>query len=54
MYKGNLQLTVNMFFNSSWALFKAPSSKKKSPDDTIPLAFFGNTMHTELADNKIV
>jgi hypothetical protein len=43
-----------MFFNSSWALFKAPSSKKKSSSDTIPLAFFGSTMHTEMADTKIV
>jgi hypothetical protein len=53
-YKGNIQLTVNMFFNSSWAIFKAPSSKKKSSDDIIPLAFFGSTMHTEMADTKIV
>lgn len=52
-YKDRLQLTVNICFNSSWALFSSPTHDKKSVD-YVPLSFFGRSMHTEITDKKIV
>jgi len=48
-----LQLTVNICFNSSWALFAPADPSKKSAAQIGPLSFFGNSMHTESADLKI-
>lgn len=55
-YKDRLQLTVNICFNSSWALFQpsAQASDKKSMPDYVPLSFFGRSLHTEMTDKKIV
>lgn len=53
-YKGSLQLTVNICFNSSWALFAPADPNKKSVAQMGPISFFGNSMHTESADLKIV
>lgn len=62
VYKDKLQLTVNICFNSSWALF-APSFPKKTEDgkvqkasieDYVPLTFYGKSMHTEAKDKLIV
>ena len=50
-YKDRLQLTVNICFNSSWALF-SPQSKNKA--DFMPLSFFGRSMKSESNDKKIV
>jgi len=54
-YKGDIQLTVNICFNSSWALF-APSTQgdKKSVSDMGPISFFGQALHMEAADLKMV
>lgn len=46
-------MTVNICFNSSWALFAPSTSDKKQPD-YVPLSFFGRSMHTETTDKKIV
>ena len=52
-YKDKMQLTVNICFNSSWALFSSPTPDKKQVD-YVPLSFFGRSMHTEQTDKKIV
>lgn len=57
-YKDRTQLTVNICFNSSWALFSPPTiattEKKAATIDYVPLSFFGRSMHTEMTDKKIV
>ena len=63
-FKEKMQLTVNICFNSSWALF-APNFEKKdtegkvikqkpTSDDFVPVSFFGKSMHCELKDKMIV
>ena len=52
-YKEKTQLTANICFNSSWAIFAAPQADKKA-QDFVPLSFFGRSIHTQITDKKIV
>lgn len=63
-YKDKLQLTVNICFNSSFALF-APNfetksedgkvvKRKQTSDDFVPVSFNGKSAHTEQNDRKII
>jgi hypothetical protein len=55
-------LTVNMFFNSSWALFppavysdESKKGKKLSKLDEInPIAFSGKALHTAFKEVKLI
>jgi hypothetical protein len=59
-YKEHKQLTVNMFFNSSWVLFppamvKDAKPKKAKVDPLIPLSFSGKNFHmNRLVEKKII
>ena len=58
-FKDNIQLAVNMFFNSSWAMFppffvadETKKTKKLKLDEIVPLAFSGKAMSTNLKEQK--
>jgi hypothetical protein len=54
-YKDKRQLTVNICFNSSWALFPAtPMPKATKGQEVEPIAFFGKSIHTTFPEIKLI
>ena len=59
-YKDHKQLSVNMFFNSSWVLFppamvKDDKPKKVKVDPLTPLSFSGKDFHmNRLVEKKVI
>lgn len=51
-FAGKLQITANMCYNSSWALFHPQSFSPK--DEFIPRAFFGKSFQMSDNHNKVV
>ena len=53
-YKDQKQLTANICFNSSWAIFAPVTADKKAVNDMTPSTFFGKSMHTQAEDMRLV
>lgn len=51
-YNGNTQLTANVSFNSSWAVF--PLKPFSPSEEFIPSRFFGKSFQLDRSQHKVI